>query len=68
MKRTGMNYVIISSMYELCRFLHRTDVEIIEIVPEKSIANEDVVKVTYFHLEEWAGLTLALSFYIWLRY
>ena len=52
MKRTGMNYVIISSMYELRRFLHRTDVEIIEIVPEKSIANEDVVKVTYFHLEE----------------
>ena len=52
MKRTGMNYVIISSMSELCRFLHKTDIEIIEIIPEKSIANEDVVKVTYFHLED----------------
>ena len=52
MKRTGMNYVIISSVSELCRFLHKTDIEIIEIVPEKGIANEDVVKVTYFHLED----------------
>ena len=52
MKRTGMSYVIISSMSELCRFLHKTDIEVIEIEAIKGIANEDVVKVTYFHLED----------------
>ena len=52
MRRTGMSYVIVSSMSDLCKWLHNTNIEIIEIVPERSIANEDVVKITYFHLED----------------
>ena len=52
MKYTGMSYVIITSISELCRWLHKTDIKIIEIVPTKGIANEDVVKLKYFHLED----------------
>ena len=49
---TGMNYVIITSVSELCRWLHKTDIKIIELAPTKGIANEDVVKLKYFHLED----------------
>ena len=49
---TGMGDVIVTSMSELCRWLHRTDVKIIEIVPSKGIANEDIVHIKYFHVED----------------
>ena len=49
---TGMNCVIITSMSELCRWLHKTDIKIIEIIPTKGVANEDVVKLKYVHLED----------------
>ena len=65
MRRTGMSYVIVSSMSDLCKWLHNTNIEIIEIVPERSIANEDVVKITYFHLEDQSWFN-AGSFFLYL--
>ena len=47
-----MNYAIITSVSELCRWLHKTDIKIIEIIPTKGIADEDAAKLRYFYLED----------------
>ena len=46
--RTFKTYnVIVTSVSELCRWLHRDDVSIVELVPTKGIDNEDVIKINF---------------------
>lgn len=44
----GFNeFIIVTSMRELCRWLQKEDIEIIGIYPIKGIAHEDIVKIEY---------------------
>lgn len=46
--RTFKTYnVIVTSISELCRWLQRDDVSIVELVPTKGIDNEDVIKINF---------------------
>ena len=51
--RTFKTYnVIVKSVSELCRWLQRDDVSIVELVPTKEIDNEDVIKINFVRKEE----------------
>lgn len=46
------NNVIVTSVSELCRWLQRDDISIVELVPTKGIDNEDVIKINFVQKEE----------------
>ena len=50
--RTFKTYnVIVTSVSELCRWLQRDDVSIVELVPRRGIDNEDVIKINFVRKE-----------------
>lgn len=51
-KRTSGLYVIVTSMSELCRWLQKDDIEILEIRPVKGVDGEDCVFIDYVHKHE----------------
>ena len=44
--------VIVTSVSELCRWLQRDDVSIVELIPTKGIDNEDVIKINFVRKEK----------------
>lgn len=43
--------IIITSMTSLCKFMQKTNIEIVKMEPIKGIYDEDIMKVTYHYAE-----------------
>ena len=52
MRTFKTNNVIVTSVSELCRWLQKDDVSIVELVPTKGIDNEDVIKINFVRKEK----------------
>ena len=52
MRTFKTNNVIVTSVSELCRWLQRDDISIVELVPTKGVDNEDVIKINFVRKEE----------------
>lgn len=52
MKETTLHYVFVTSMTELCRWLRKDNVEIVDIQPRKGVCDEDIVKIYFKRKQE----------------
>lgn len=50
--KTFNNYLIVTSMTELCRLLRKDNIKVVKITPIKGIANEDCIRFEYRCVKE----------------
>lgn len=44
-----INSVIVTSVSDVCRWLKKENIRIVDMVPVKGIAGEDVLRIEYYH-------------------